>query len=100
MVKEEERMTEEDEIRVLKCLGNEIRYRILKLLEEEERSVSEITEELEERQTLISHHLRSLQDCGLIEKRREGRKRIYRLADPQISKFLAKVSDLAKDFCQ
>jgi len=86
-------------IEILKCVGNEIRYRILELLKEREMCVSEIMGELEKEQPLVSHHLKALRECGLIQKRREGRKVIYEIADSSVSEFLSEVEDLSRKFC-
>lgn len=88
-----------DEIRLLKCIGSEVRHEILKILEEEEKSVCDIMEELDKEQSLVSHHLKSLRECGLIRKRKEGRKAIYNLADSSVREFLRSVGDLSKKFC-
>ncbi|MFP4000764.1 MAG: ArsR/SmtB family transcription factor [Thermoplasmata archaeon] len=88
------------EIDVLKCIANETRYKILKLLEEKERSVNEIIEALDEEQSLISHHLQGIRICGLVKKRREGRKIIYSLANPEISDFLEEVKELSNNYCR
>lgn len=88
-----------NEVNVLKCVANETRYKILKLLEEKERSVNEIIEELDEEQSLISHHLKGIRECGLVKKRREGRKIIYSLADPDISNFMEKVEYISSQYC-
>lgn len=91
---------EKAEIKVLKCIGNEIRYKILQLLRERERCVSEIMEELDKEQTLISHHLQSLHECNLVEKEKDGRKMIYRIRDPSILDFMKQVENLSKRFCK
>ena len=68
-------------------------------LERGERCVCEIMEELKKEQSLISHHLQNLRKCGLIRRRREGKKIMYRLADPSILGLLANVEKLANKFC-
>lgn len=88
-----------DEVRFLKCVGSKIRYEILQMLGEGEKCVCEIMEELDKEQSLVSHHLQSLKECGLIQKRKEGRKVIYDLADSSIKDFLKNVEDLSKKFC-
>ena len=90
---------EKDEIDLLKCVGSEIRYRILQLLREEERCVSDMMEALDKEQTLVSHHLRSLHDCGLVERERKGRKMIYKISDPTVLEFMKKVKELSKTKC-
>ncbi len=64
-----------------------------------ERCVCEIMEELKKEQSLISHHLQDLRKCGLIRRRREGKKIMYRLADPSILGLLTNVEKLADKFC-
>ena len=90
---------EENEIELLKCVGSEIRYRILQVLREEDKCVSEIMENLDKEQTLISHHLRSLNKCGLVEKEKRGRKMIYKISDPTVLEFMEKVKELSKTKC-
>lgn len=90
----------EDEVNLLKCVGNRIRFKILQSLKNEEKHVTKIIEELDEEQSLISHHLKSLRDCELIKKRREGRKTMYRIADPSILEFMQQVEKLSKNFCR
>ena len=89
----------EDDIKLLKCVGNKIRYKILNLLENEEKCVSEIMNELDEEQSLISHHLKALRNCGLIVKKREGKNVIYSLSTSEVPEFLKKVKKLSKDTC-
>jgi len=67
-----------------KVLSEPIRLRILKALEQEEKSVQEITEIVETSQPNISKHLRLMQDSGLLERRQEKNSVYYRIADPTI----------------
>ena len=59
----------------------------------------EIIKELGMEQSLISHHLQALRRCKLVKFRRDGKKKMYRLADPLILKFLSDVDGLSKKFC-
>lgn len=90
---------EKDEIELLKCVGNEIRYKILQLLKEKERCVSDIMKSLDKKQTLISHHLKSLHECGFVKKKKKGRKVIYRISDPIVLEFMEKIRELSKKKC-
>ncbi|MFW6041103.1 MAG: ArsR/SmtB family transcription factor [Thermoplasmatota archaeon] len=92
-------MQVDNEVKILKCVANDIRFKILKLLEEKERCVNDVMEELNEEQSLVSHHLKGIHECGLIKKRREGRKIIYSLADPEISRFLENVVEISHRYC-
>jgi DNA-binding transcriptional ArsR family regulator len=52
---------------------------ILNFLALQERSVSEIVDELEMEQPSVSKHLKVLKDVGLVNARREGRQMLYRV---------------------
>ncbi len=86
-------------LRLLKCVADETRLQILLTLKKGERCVCEIIDEVDKEQSLISHHLQALRKCKIIHKRREGKKIMYRLADPSILKFLADVEKLSRKFC-
>jgi len=87
------------QLRLLKCVGDETRVQILLALKKGERCVCEIIEELGKEQSLISHHLQALRRCGLICGRRNGKKIMYRLADPSILELLTDVEKLTNKFC-
>jgi len=54
------------------------RREILAFLADEERPVGEIVRALEMEQPSVSKHLRVLRDVGLVEMRRDGRRKLYR----------------------
>ena len=56
-----------------RALGDETRLAILELLVGGERAVADLMEVTGLGQSLVSHHLRSLRECGLVSTRREGR---------------------------
>jgi ArsR family transcriptional regulator len=59
-------------IELLKVLAEENRLRILCMLGKGEHCVCQIIEYLDLSQSLISHHLKSLKDAGLIEDSKRG----------------------------
>src|SRR5690606_18512419 len=67
------------------ALGDAKRLRILQFLREGERCVCELTDALELGQSLLSFHLRTLKDAGLVRDRREGRWVYYSLVPEGIS---------------
>jgi ArsR family transcriptional regulator len=69
-------------------------------LKDGERCVCEIFSELGEEQSLISHHLKTLRKSGIVKYRREGKKIMYRLADPSVLDLLTKAKELADAFCR
>jgi DNA-binding transcriptional ArsR family regulator len=69
---------------IFRALGDETRLKILRFIEDEEKCVHEITEELDMTDSNISHHLRKLRDRNIVTKRKEGRHRYYELSDQHI----------------
>ena len=64
---------------VFRAVSDPTRRAILELLTNEERSASELAEPFEMTQAAISQHLRTLREADLVQVRKEGRRRIYRL---------------------
>jgi len=92
-------MTVDKQLRLLKCVADGTRIQILLILKNGERCVCEIMKNLNKEQSLISHHLQALRRCGLIKRRREGKKIMYRLVDPSISKLLVDIEKLSDKLC-
>ena len=65
--------------RRFRALGDEHRLKIIDLLRSGERCVCELTDALDVGQSLLSFHLRTLRDAGLVTDRREGRWDYYTL---------------------
>lgn len=61
-----------EEFMILRIVGEPNRYRILQYLRGKPRNVSEIVRSLGPGQSLVSHHLKTLKECGLLEAIREG----------------------------
>lgn len=72
-----------------RALGDPVRLRVLRLLDESERSVGELAAALEIAQPRLSNHLACLRWCGFVRTRREHRTVYYRLADARVSALLA-----------
>lgn len=60
-------------LRMFRALGDETRLRLLQRLRGGEQCVCDLTEDLDTRQSLLSFHLRTLKDAGLVTDRRDGR---------------------------
>ena len=69
-------------------LDDPVRLAILEILNNRERSVDELCEELGMKQPRISNHLACLRWCGFVATRRRGQRIFYRLADPNVSAIL------------
>lgn len=75
---------EEADQRVLNALRRKIARHVLTLLlVEDGLSTAELSDRLEKSRSTISWHLSKLDDTDLVEKRREGRRVIYELSDPE-----------------
>jgi DNA-binding transcriptional ArsR family regulator len=66
---------------LLKAGSDPTRARMLLILAEGERRVSELTAAVELTQPAVSHHLAHLRMCGLIEPRRDGKSTVYSVTD-------------------
>jgi ubiquinone/menaquinone biosynthesis C-methylase UbiE/DNA-binding transcriptional ArsR family regulator len=66
-------------LKSLRALSDPTRLRIVALLEKNELSVNELQEITDMGQSRISTHLGLLQDAGLVQSRREGKRTFYRL---------------------
>jgi ubiquinone/menaquinone biosynthesis C-methylase UbiE len=66
-------------LKCLRALSDATRLRIVALLEKNELSVNELQEIMRIGQSRISTHLGLLQDSGLLESRREGKRSFYKL---------------------
>ena len=64
-----------------RALGDETRLRLLEELTAGECNVAELMERMGLGQSLVSHHLRSLRQAGLVRDRRDGRWVYYTIAD-------------------
>ena len=70
---------EQDLLRMFRALGDDTRLRLLQRLRGGEQCVCDLTDELDTRQSLLSFHLRTLKDAGLVTDRRDGRWVYYAL---------------------
>jgi DNA-binding transcriptional ArsR family regulator len=70
----------ETDIELLSALGNETRYKIVRMLhaaDEDELCVCELSPLLDVSDSAISHALSQLTDAGLVTRRKEGKWRMY-----------------------
>ena len=73
---------------LFKGFADPTRVRILSLLQQEERCVTDIAEAVELSQSAVSHQLRILKQMHLIKFRREGKNLWYSLADDHVKTIL------------
>ena len=80
---------------VLKALSDENRLTILLAVADRQSSVTELTAATGLSQTLVSHHLKSLRDNGLVTATPVGRSNVYSLCCDAIAEPIALLSMLA-----
>ncbi len=76
-----------------KVLGEPARLLILNVLQEGERSVSELVERTGRSQPNVSQHLGHLSRAGLVASRRDGSRVLYRVADPFVTRLCQAVCE-------
>ena len=86
----------EDVVALFKALADETRLRILKLLENGELCVCDLTAALDMTQPNISFHLGVLKSAGLIKDRRDGRWSHYDLDLGDITRRVVVITALEK----
>jgi len=79
-----------------KALSDPLRLRILDRLRGGERCVCELMDALDAGQSLLSFHLRTLKDAGLVTDRREGRWMHYALDDGALAELDAFMGSLRR----
>jgi ArsR family transcriptional regulator len=81
-----------DLVKIFKALSDETRLRIIKLLEQGELCVCDITAALDMVQPKVSFHLSALKEAGLLSDRKQGKWIHYRLNDADLFKRMLMVS--------
>jgi ArsR family transcriptional regulator len=74
--------------KIFKALSDPVRIEILEFLRDGEKCVCKIVPHVDLIQPVVSRHLKILKNCGMVTKRKEGNKRFYSVAEPQIFKII------------
>jgi len=80
--------------KVFKALADSTRLRILGLLSSREMCVCEVMVALDLTQPTASHHLRILENVGLVKDRKEGKWVFYSIAKPELFEGMHKMNIL------
>lgn len=83
---------------VIKCLGHPLRLRLLAVLEEGEKTVTELQERSDATQATVSQQLATLRGRGIVDCRREGANVFYWTIEPKVSKILDCISQCDRGF--
>ena len=73
-----------DFLPITKALSDETRLRVLMALRQGELCLCQLVDLLELAPSTVSKHIGLLQQAGLVERRKDGRWRFYRLADDHL----------------
>ena len=82
-------------VKILGALTDPIRLEIVEFLGEEERCVCEIVPAFGRAQSTISKHLSILNEAGILERRIDGKRTLYRVKNPRLFDLLREVDALA-----
>ena len=82
---------------VAKALGNGHRAEIVDVLAQGERSVEELAAEIGQSAANTSQHLHVLARAGLVRRRRDGVRIVYRLTSPRVVELWMAVRDVASE---
>ncbi len=77
-------MNMSERIRIFKALGEETRYKIVKVLLSGERCACEIPALINRTQSNTSMHLSKLLDWDIVQTRRDGKTIVYSIKDPHV----------------
>jgi len=80
-------------------LANRKRLRILEYLMDGKANVSEITEALDLSQPTVSQNLKRLESCGFVERKKDGKKRIYSINDETIEPLMELMDKHTEKYC-
>jgi ArsR family transcriptional regulator len=82
-------------VKILSALSDPTRLEIVEFLGEEERCVCEIVPAFGRAQSTISKHLAVLYEAGILERRIDGKRTLYRVKNPKLFDLLREVDGLA-----
>ncbi len=81
-------------------LATKLKVDIILKLREKPLNVSELSRQLHQERSKVSHALSSLHDCGFVAAAKKGRERIYSLNKKTIAPLLKLVERHVKDYCR
>lgn len=88
-------MTTIDVASICKALGDSNRLKIIQMLSDGEKCACKLLERFEITQPTLSHHMKILYECGLIDIRKEGKWNHYSLNCDTLNAFKQFIGDLS-----
>lgn len=80
----------------LRALGDPLRLRLVYLLREKEKTVSDLAREVDSSQPNVSRHLAQLHRAGMISRRQQGNQVYYRVSDTRVFRICRSLCDKIK----
>jgi ArsR family transcriptional regulator len=84
-------------IKIISALSDPTRLELLEYLAGGERCVCEIIPVFSRSQSTISKHLNILHETGILDRRIDGKRTLYRIKNPRIFNLLKEVDAIALD---
>jgi len=81
------------------ALSTSLKAKIISRLREKNLSVEQLSKEMDEERSKVSHALLSLHECGFVNVKREGKYRIYSLNKETLVPLLKLVDRHVKKYC-
>lgn len=82
-------------VKILNALSDPTRLELLEYLSGGERCVCEILPAFQRSQSTISKHLNILHEAGILERKVDGKRTLYRIKDPQVFDLIRVVDAMA-----
>lgn len=94
-------MTEREIAKICKALGDENRVKIIQLLTNGELCACQLLEKFQIGQSTLSHHMKILTDCDLVNLRKDGKWANYSINCQKFSEFKAVIGEISckKESC-
>lgn len=84
---------------ICRALGDSNRLEIIQMLSDGEKCGCRLLEKFEITQPTLSHHMRILVECGLVNDRREGKWHHYSLNCDTLTEYKAFIDSLTCEKC-
>jgi DNA-binding transcriptional ArsR family regulator len=81
-------------------LANPLKIGIILSLREKSKNVTEIIKDLRVEQSKVSHALKSLKECNIVEMKQKGKERIYSLNKDTIVPIFKLIDKHASTYCK
>lgn len=90
-------MNYEENAKIIKALSDPNRLKIVDILSCGERCACDILEHFDFTQPTLSHHMKVLMDCGLVESRKDGLWSHYSLNSTNCNKLILFLTNVTTD---